>query len=174
MELPNSAEKFVSDLKFQLEQVASRVDRSYPQNSELTLDEKGHPHLKRLNKQPLPQGLEPFLQAVEQRMPERDLLDVLKHVQHWVNYTRHFTPPSGSDPKLKDAISHYLFTVFGYGCNMGASQTARHTEKAISARTLRRINQQHVTAEKLQAALTDIINEYTRFELPFIWGSGVK
>ena len=47
-------------------------------------------------------------------MPERHLLDVLKNVHHGIRYTRHFGPPSGADPKLSDAVSRYIFTVFGY------------------------------------------------------------
>jgi TnpA family transposase len=37
---------------------------------------------------------------------------------------------------------------------------------------LRRLNDQHITAPKLEAALGDVIREYVRFELPFLWGSG--
>jgi len=37
---------------------------------------------------------------------------------------------------------------------------------------LRRLNAQHITTAKLDAALRDVVNEYTRFELPFLWGSG--
>ena len=105
-------------------------------------------------------------------MPERHLLDILKNVQHWVGYTRHFGPPSGADPKLSDAVMRYIFTVFGYASELGASQTARHTTGPISRQILRRINDQHITAPKLEASLRDIIAEYTRFELPFLWGSG--
>ena len=31
---------------------------------------------------------------------------------------------------------------------------------------------QHITTSKLEAALGDVIREYVRFELPFLWGSG--
>jgi len=170
--LPDSAEAFVRQLKDSLTQVADKVDDSYPDKTELTIDDKGKPHLKRLKVEPLPEGLEDFKEAVRGRMPERQLLDILKHAHYWVNYTRHFTPPSGSDPKMSDAILRYLFTVFGYGCNLGAAQTARHAGENITRRILQRINAQHVTTEKLQAAGDDVVTEYTRFELPFIWGEG--
>ena len=98
------------------------------------------------------------------------MLDILKHVHHWVPYTRHFGPLSGSEPKLADAIRRYLFAVFGYGCNLGASQTARHAPDMIRRQTLRRINTQHINAAKLEAALNDIITEYARFSLPHFWG----
>lgn len=138
----------------------------------LGFDENRKPHLKRMKAAPVPFGLDEFKETVHQQMPEHHLLDMLKNVEHWVNYTRHFTPPSGSDPKMTDAVSNYMFTVFGYGCNLGPAQTARHAQQEITLRILKRINDQHITAEKLQAASVDIINEYIRFDLPFWWGSG--
>jgi hypothetical protein len=136
------------------------------------IDDKGKPHLKQMKADPIPDGLDEFKEDVRERMPERHLLDILKNVQHWVNYTRHFTSPSGSDPKIIDAVANYLFTIFGYGCALGPTQTARHADREITLRILKRINDQHITTVKLQAALQDIINEYIRFELPFLWGSG--
>ena len=120
----------------------------------------------------MPDDLATLEALVKARLPERHLLDVLKNVQYWVGYTRHFGPPSGADPKLADPVLRYIFTVFGYACELGASQTARHTTNPISRQILRRLNAQHITTAKLEAALRDVIAEYTRFELPFLWGSG--
>ena len=106
--LPKNASTFVKQLKSSLIQAAQKVDDSYPDNTELTIDSSGKPHLKRLNPNPLPEGLEEFLFRVRERMPERHLLDVLKHAHYWVNYTRHFTPPSGSDSKMSDAAFRYV------------------------------------------------------------------
>ena len=105
-------------------------------------------------------------------MPERHLLDILKHAEHWARYTRHFGPPSGSDPKLAQAVRRYLFTVFGYGCNLGPNQTARHAPEIATAQALRRINAQHINVDKLEAAMVDVIGQYARFSLPRHWGSG--
>lgn len=134
------------------------------------IDANGTPHLTRQAAQHLPEGLYAFEEAVHARMPERHLLDILKHVQHWSSFTRHFGPLSGSDTKLADATQRYLFTVFGFGCNLGASQTARHAPESINRHSLRRINEQPVNVEKLEAALWDIIHKYARFELPSLWG----
>jgi TnpA family transposase len=143
-----------------------------PENSELALDADGKPHLRQALRQPLPPGVEALEAAIQERMPERALLDILKRVHYWVDYTRHFGPPSGSDPKLTDAVLRYILTVFGYGCNLGAAQTARHTRGLISSRALMRLNVQHISTAALEAALRDVIHEYTRFQLPFLWGTG--
>ena len=106
------------------------------------------------------------------RLPERHLLDILHFTHHWVPYSRYFGPPSGSDPKLHDPLARYLLTIFGYGCNLGPTQTARHARQLASARVLGRINAQHITGDKLDAAIRDLVNEYARFRLPFLWGTG--
>lgn len=174
LQIPDTAASFVAHLQQRLRDVTERVDAAFPANSELTLDATGTPHLKRLNARPIPEELQTLEALLKERMPERHLLDILKHVHDWVGYTRHFGPPSGSDHKLTDPLSRYLLTVFGYACELGPAQTARHANDLVSRQTLRRINAQHITSAKLEAALRDVIGEYTRFELPFLWGSGQR
>jgi len=62
--------------------------------------------------------------------------------------------------------------VFGYGCNRGPGQTARHAPGIASAETLRRINALHIDTSKIESATTDLINAYARFALPRLWGAG--
>jgi TnpA family transposase len=172
LQIPETAESFVAYLKQRLREVTERVDASFPDNSELTIDEMGTPHLKRLQAQPIPEELETLEALLKERMPERHLLDILKNVHDWVGFTRHFGPLSGSDAKLANPVARYLLTVFGYASELGASQTARHANGLISRQSLRRINAQHITSAKLEAALRDVIDDYARFELPAFWGSG--
>ena len=172
LQMPETTEPFVAHLRQRLRHVTERVDAAFPDNAELTIDEMGTPHLKHLKAQPIPEDLETLEVLLKERMPERHLLDILKNVQDWVSYTRHFGPASGNDRRLDDSISRYLLTVFGYACELGASQTARHAPNLVSRQSLRRINAQHITSVKLEAALRDVIGEYSRFELPFLWGSG--
>jgi TnpA family transposase len=87
-------------------------------------------------------------------------------------FARHFGFLSGSDPKLREAAARYITTVFGYGCNLGPSQTARHLQDTVNAPKLAFTNQQHVTINKLNAAIRDLINHYRRFDLSHFWGTG--
>jgi TnpA family transposase len=172
LQFESTASSFVAQLRERLREASQRIDATYLDNPELSIDKEGTPHLKRLPAQPIPEDFNTIQAWLKERMPERHLLDILKNVQHWVGFTRHFGPPSGADPKLSAAVSRYLFTVFGYASELGASQTARHTNGLISRQVLRRLNDQHITSGKLEAALRDVIEEYTRFELPFFWGTG--
>ena len=172
LDMPESAEAFVTRLKDELTRTAADVDAGFPDNTELSLDADGTPHLKKPRAAREPDGLTDFEREIRARMPERHLLDILKHTEHWSGYTRHFGPPSGSDPKLANAVQRYLFAVFGYGCNLGPVQTARHAPDIATAPALRRINAQHIDADKLEAAMADVIGQYTRFGLPRCWGDG--
>lgn len=68
--------------------------------------------------------------VISQRLPERNVLDILCNVEHWTNWTRHFGPLSGSDPKLENAMERYIITSFGYGCNLGPTQTSKHMKSS--------------------------------------------
>jgi hypothetical protein len=171
LSIPAEGADFAASLKAELTSLADQVDAGFPANSELSIDRDGTPHLKQLSTSIQPKGLAEFERELRARMPERHLLDILKHTEHWSGYTRHFGPPSGIDPKLNNATQRYLFAVFGYGCNLGPVQTARHAPEIATAQVLRRINAQHVNADKLEAAMVDLIGQYVRFPLPRHWGS---
>ena len=77
----------------------------------------------------------PTLEAlVKARLPERHLLDVLKNALLGGLYPP-FWATLRADPKLADPVLRYIFTVFGYACELGASQTARHTTNRLAGRS---------------------------------------
>jgi TnpA family transposase len=170
--LPQTAIEFVESLQQQFGHLAQWVDSAQMENTDLSFDKSGKPHLKRLPRRVVSEKAEELKRLMKSRLPEHHLLDILHHVHHWTPYSRHFGPPSGADPKLQELVPRYLMTIFGYGCNLGPVQMARHTRGGLSARVLGRINAQHLTAEKLDEAIRDIIAEYVRFPLPFFWGTG--
>ena len=98
----------------------------------------------------------------------------MKDVDYWTNFTRHFAPLSGSDPKLEKSKERYLLTVFTYGCNLGATQAARHMKGIITPKMLTFVNQRHISLEGLNSALVDIINRYNIMPLTKFWGDGTS
>ena len=105
-------------------------------------------------------------------MPERNVIDILRNVDYWTNFTRHFGPLSGSDPKLERATERYLLTTFSYGCNLGPTQAARHMRGVVTPHMLFLVNRRHISLNSLNAALTDVINRYNVLGLPKLWGDG--
>jgi TnpA family transposase len=168
--LPVDPRAFVASLRRRLELAAERADSAFLENESLTIDEDGRPHLKRSRRQRAPAGIEALKRLVAERLPERHLLDVLNNAERWSGFTRHLGPISGADSKMSDERLLHLFTVFAYGCNLGAEQTAKHSEVALTGRMLRRTNLQHVTSERLESAVEDLVEQYARFELPTLWG----
>jgi len=167
-----TAAGFIADLKAWLTATAERVDRGYPDNGHLTIGPDGEPVLKRLVRREPPDGAEAAEAALRELMPERNLLDVLCNAEHWTRWTRHFGPPSGSDPKLERAAERYILTAFGYGCGLGPTQLSRHTRGLVTPHMVSVVNHQHVTAAKLEAATRDLIAAYHRFDVTRAWGTG--
>ena len=164
--LASTAVGFVQQLKSMLAETAQKVDDAYPDNRQVVINDSGEPVLKKPPRHELSLQAKALREAVEERFSERNLIEILRNVDYWTNFTRHFGPLSGSDPKLERAIERYLLTTFAYGCNLGPIQAARHMRGVVTARELSFVNRRHVNADKLNAALTDIINRYNILNLP--------
>ena len=145
-----------------LEAAAQKADRGFPDNEYLRF-EKGEAILKRLRRNPDPAGLHSFEQLLKERMTPAGILDVLADTEEWLNWTRHFGPISGHDSKLANPTERYLVTTFCYGFDFGPTQTSR---------SIRGLDRRHVTEDKLNEAITTVINGYNQFPLPKIWGLG--
>lgn len=170
--LPSNAQDFVDSLQNLLIDMAKKVDSTYSKNNYLIINEKGKPTLKRLaKKQPSPSAKQ-LESLLSNRMPERSILDILVYVHHYIRWTRHFGPLSGSDPKIDKPEERYILTSFSQGCNLGPHQTSRHIRTPISPHMLSFINRRHINSKKLDSAISDIINHYKELSLPKTWGQG--
>jgi hypothetical protein len=174
VDLPANAADFVQKLKDELTLVAVEIDRDYLTNGSLTIDEKGKLVLKKIEKQNHSAAAKLLETALVERMPERNLLDVISNAQFHTNLTRHFGPLSGSDSKLERPVERYLLALFNYGCNLGPAQAARHMRGLVTPHMLSFVNRRHIDAKKLDAALVDLLNDYHKFRLPKFWGDGSR
>jgi hypothetical protein len=171
---PLTAEHFVEELKSRLTQTAMEIDKGYPNNTSIVISSQGEPVLKRPPTNCESASLKNLEALISERMPERNLIDILRNVDYWTNFTRHFGPLSGSDSKLERATERYLLTIFTYGCNLGANQAARHMRGVVTPRMLTFVNQRHISLKGLNAALVDIINRYHVMDLTKFWGNGTS
>jgi len=162
----------VRGLKEKLSRTAAEVDRLYPENASVAIGQDGEPVLKQVKAKKPAKALKDLEAAIAERMPERNLIDVLCAAEHHTGWAAQLGPLSGSEPKLEDARRRYLLCAFCYGTNMGPAQTARHTRGLVTAHELGYVNRRHVSVAKLEAAATDVINAYARLELPRVWGTG--
>jgi TnpA family transposase len=161
---------FIAELRKKLEERGRATDEGFPENPFLRF-EKGEPILTPVKAAPDPEGLNPALSLIKERLAPIEILDAFADTEHWLNWTRHFGPISGLETKLKRARDRYLLTVFCYGCNLGPVQTARSVHGANRFQ-LAFINQRHITEQFLNEAITTIVNAYVQFPLQRLWGTG--
>lgn len=171
MKFKETPDEFIKQLKILLKEKSIEVDINYPDNGQIVINEKGEPVLKRAKSNNILKSTVDLENAIYKCLPERDVIQILCNVEHWLNWTRHFGPLSGSDPKLDDAVERYITLTFGYGCNLGPTQTSRHMKNSVTPHMLSFVNRRHITASKLDEAIKDIINLYNQCYLPKLWGN---
>jgi hypothetical protein len=88
-----------------------------------------------------------------EHMPERAVLAAIANTENRTHWGRHFGLPSRLAPQIKDSRHRYVLTAFAYGCGLGPTEAARHLSGTVSA---------------------DLINLYSRFELPRLSGTVSK
>lgn len=167
--LPVDVDEFVLHIQNLLFEEGKKLDRSYPQNQEFSIDENGELKLKRLKAKSKSEYLDEISQLITQRMPTRNILDILIDTQKILNWCRVFGPVSGFESKLKDPTTSYIITNFCYGFNLGPVQTSRSLP-ILDRKQIEWVNRRHITEEMLQNAIDIFINAYNKFILPKYWG----
>ncbi|AJA46839.1 transposase [Clostridium pasteurianum DSM 525 = ATCC 6013] len=171
MNFKDNPVEFVSNLKSLLKEKALEVDKNYHNNGSISINEKGEVVLNRTKAKGISKSAVDLQNDIYECLPERDVIEILCNVEHWLNWTRHFGPLSGSDPKLENAVERYVTLVFGYGCNLGPTETSRHMKSSVTPHMLSFVNRRHVTVNKLDEAIKDIINLYNKCYIPKLWGN---
>jgi TnpA family transposase len=172
--LPVESQAFVDHLRTQLVDAANAVDRDYLSNTYFNIVH-GRPTLTRLTKKPDPAGFQAVESALTRKLQALDLsmLDVLGDTMRWLNWGKFFGPLSGHESKLEDTERRQILTTFAYGTGLGPTQVAKSVF-GVSDRQIAFINQRHVTTEKLEATISEVINAYNRFWLPKLWGDAKR
>jgi len=170
--LPVDSHGFIEHVKNWLNEEILSTDKSFTSNQYLRI-EKGIPILGKPEKKKYPDQLKLIESLILQRLKPINILDVLTDTEHWINWTKDFGSISGHDTKIENPIERYLITSFCYGCNLGPTQTSQSLE-GINRKQVAWINNRHITEEKIELAIKNIINAYNCFSLPKFWGSGKR
>jgi len=170
--LPADGKRFVEQTREDLKKTTAEVDLRFPENEHAEIVDDMLV-LTRLKRAPLTEAIKKLDFAVTERMIPVSVVDVIVECVKWLGLDKHFKPISGRQPKMEDHLRRTVITIFCYGCNLGASQTARSV-RDFSRRQVSWLNLKNVTEEKLNDANEDVINAYNRFELPRYWGTGAS
>ena len=170
--LPADGASFVEQLRSAMTVLTEEIDRDFPENDSVAWGPNGLVIRKVEKKEPPPQ-LAALDQSLNDALGLHSIIDVLTETEKWLDLHKLFRPLSGYESKLEDPRGRFIATLFCYGCNMGASQTARSL-KGLSRKQVAWLNLHHITEERLDDAIVKVINAYRRFALPSFWGSGKR
>ena len=171
-DFPETADALVADLQTKLSRSSRALEQAVGRYECVKLDDHGQPIVHRPPARTVPPSVDDLATQLDQRLPERAILEALYNTDRWVGWTRHFGPPGSVATQIDDPTKRYVLTTFTYGCGLGPTQAARHLDVKISEDLLRYVNRRHIGVNDLRAACTDLINLYAQFELPSCWGSG--
>ena len=170
LDFPDNTDKFIEQLKRELTETASMVDKQFPDNEYVEINDEGlviHKHEK-----PFESAAQKKLdQLITERLPEKNILDILIESENWLNLHKKFGPITGFDGKVAEPKKRFVSTLFCYGCNLGPVQTARSI-KELSRKQVSWLNLRHISEQRLDKAIELVVNAYNKFPLPKIWGSG--
>lgn len=168
--MPVEPEAFVVELRDRLRTQAKEVDKRFPENGHVDIDDTGIV-IRRAERNKPPPELEVVDEAIRSQMTDASILDVLTETEKWLDLHKLFGPLSGFESKIDDPRKRFITTLFCYGCNLGPTQTARSV-KGLSRKQVAWLNLKHVTEQRLDKAIVKVINAYNRFALPRYWGTG--
>jgi TnpA family transposase len=172
--LPLETDAFINHVRTLLTNAAVQADSTYQGNPYFKIID-GRPKLLRQEKKPIPPGFKQLDEALTRKLDklELSLLDVLADTLQWIGWGKHFSPLRGHKSKLQEEDRRKILTVFAYGTGIGPTQIAKNIAD-ISARQVSFVNHRQVTTEKLESAITMVINGYNKFELPAYWGDAKR
>lgn len=172
--LTHSADDFIKDLKDELTKKSKEFDDLYPNLHDFVIDGKGVPSLKKVpTHKPGTKTLE-IIEAVQNNMPERSLLDILCRVHHTTGWAHEFGHLSGAQSRLENPIDRYILTTFCHGTGMGPTQTAKHIKPNVTPHMLSWVNQHYVNIDSLNRAKDRVINYTKYFMITTAWGDGSR
>lgn len=172
MELETDGAAFVARLRSEFVAQTDTIDADFPKNDSVAWGPLGL-IIRKVDSIEPPADLPELDKAINDALGQHSIIDVLTETEKWLNLHRLFRPLSGYDTKIVDPRGRFIGSLFCYGCNIGATQTARSL-KGLSRKQVAWINLNYVTEERLERANKLVINAYNRFALPRFWGTGKR
>jgi len=117
-----------------------------------------------------PPGTEDLRESIEARLPRLDITSLLIETDAQVDFTRHFTHPSGNEPKAEEHMRYLYASVLAQGCNMSLSDMAQSS--GLSYDRLRWTTRWYVREDALSAATDDLVDFQCEQPLAKRWGGG--
>jgi len=171
VEMPlTDAHEFATNLKQQLADLAKGVDERFPENLHATIKD-GKLSISPIRSEQPQAELKKLDELITENLPEVSIIDILTDTEKWLGLHKHFSPLSGNEARIDEPEKRFITTLFCYGCNLGPVQTAKSV-KNMSRKQIAWLNLRHASEDRLDRAITQVVNAYNKFDLPKYWGTG--
>ncbi|MCP4360162.1 MAG: Tn3 family transposase [Chloroflexi bacterium] len=166
---PLDAQTFINQLRQTMVDALTQFNDEFSKNEHVTILPRKKRKIKLSPLTPQPKAPHiPFLkQALQQRWPMTDLLDMLKETDLRVNFSKQFKTVSTREELDQPTWQkRLLLCLYALGTNTGFSRVG-HDE---TARSLQHIHKRYMTKDNLRAAISEVVNAIFRIRQPQIWG----
>lgn len=162
--------EFANNLEDWLLQKATQTDESFGSNEYVKIRE-GEISIQKVKKNPLPNNMHLIDEQLRSKMKPIGILDVITSTEKSLNLSNGFQTLSGDKTRIANHQERFITSLFCYGCNLGPTQTARALD-GVNRRQVTWINTHQVTEDRLDKAISKIINYFNQYTLPKYWGTG--
>ena len=175
LQLPADAKTFITQLKVQMAESLSQLNRTLPCNRKVSvkqLHSKASISVSPLTAQADPPNLDALKRELNQRWPATSLLDVLKETDFRVNFTKAFsTTASREVVSQNEVVRRLLLSLYGLGTNAGLKCLAGRPHD-VSYKELLHTRRRYIHKDSLREAIREVVNATFKARLPHIWGEG--
>jgi TnpA family transposase len=174
LKLPSQAEEFLQQLQHTMRDELAALDRTLPQNADVTILPKGKGWIKLspLAAQPEPPNLLALKAEIARRWPMTSLLDVLKETDVRVGLTQCFRSSTAWENLDRETLQYrLLLTLYGLGTGAGLKRV-HMGNPAVAYKDLLYIHQRFITRDALRQAIATVVNQLFALRWPQLWGEG--
>ena len=174
LKLPSQAEDFMRQLQQTMRDELAALDRSLPQNADVTILPKGKGWIKLspLAPQPEPTNLVALKAEIARQWPMTSLLDVLKETDVRVGVTQCFRSPTAWESLDRETLQYrLLLTLYGLGTGAGLKRVHMGNPE-VAYKDLLYIQQRFITRDALRQAIATVVNRLFELRWPQLWGEG--
>lgn len=104
------AKALIAELKQWLGSAAKTTDDAFPDNDQVSI-KNGEPIIHKGNKRVVDPEIERIDAALNEHLPQSNILDILIDTEKWLNLSRMFKPLSGHKTKLTDHQKRFVATL---------------------------------------------------------------
>ena len=174
LDLPLSANDFISDLKSRMEKSLRSLNKTMPRNEKVfvRLHGKNLINVSPLEPQAEPKILQNLKAEVAQRWPLTSLLDIVKEAEFQTGFTDCFCGLGDREILNRDTLRpRLLLALYALGTNTGLKRILAGSND-LTYDELRYVRERYIYKDALRAAIAKVVNATLDIRLPEIWGSG--